>query len=79
MTNLISYLRFGGDRLNTQALKAEIVRNGMTQAEVAKAIGISPTTFWRKMKRRNFGLNEANALITLLHIENPADIFFGNK
>ena len=62
--------------MNIQALKAEIVRQGYTQAEVAKLIGISETTMSRRMQKENFGLDEAKKLIELLKIHNPQDIFF---
>lgn len=65
--------------MNTNALKAEIVKNGLTYEQTAKKIGISETTFWRRMRAGNFGLDEANRLIKLLGIENPAEIFFGEN
>lgn len=61
--------------MNVNALKAEFKRNGLTQAEVAKKIGISETTMSRRMKMQDFGLDEAERLIKLLHIQNPGDIF----
>ena len=61
--------------MNISALKAEFIKNGMTQAEVAKKIGISETTMSRRMKKQDFGLDEAERLIKLLHIQNPGDIF----
>lgn len=62
--------------MNVKALKAEIVRAGYTQAEVAKLIGISETTMSRRMNSKDFGLEEAEKLIKLLNIQNPQDIFF---
>ena len=62
--------------MNIQALKAEMVKCGYTQAEVAKMIGISETTMSRRMKEKNFGLDEAQKMIELLKIQNPQDIFF---
>ena len=61
--------------MNVNALKAEIVRNGYTIAQVAKMIGISETTMSRRRKKHDFGLNEAQRLIDVLHIQNPGDIF----
>lgn len=65
--------------MNTNALKAEFVKRGMTQAEVAKAIGMSCSTLNRKLKNGTFGLDEANDLIRCLKIENPERIFFGGN
>ncbi len=61
--------------MNVNALKAEFRKNGMTQAEVAKMIGMSETTMSRRLKKQDFGLDEAERLIKLLHIQNPGDIF----
>ena len=62
--------------LDRNALKAEMVRNGMTQKDIAKAIGISEKTFITRMKTGNFRFDEAQAIIDLLRIKNPAAIFF---
>ena len=61
--------------MNVNALKAEFKKNGMTQAEVAEKIGMSETTMSRRLKKQDFGLDEAERLIKLLHIQNPGDIF----
>ena len=62
--------------LNRNALKAEMVRNGMTQKDVAKAIGISEKTFINRMKKGNFRFDEAQVMVDLLRIKNPSTIFF---
>jgi DNA-binding XRE family transcriptional regulator len=65
--------------LKTNELKAEIVKNGYTQREVAKLIGLSPKTFYSKMKKGTFGLDEAKALIKILKIDDPITIFLSEK
>lgn len=65
--------------LDRNALKAEIVRNGLTQKEVAKALGISEKTFISRMRRGVFGTDEAEKMIKVLDIKNPVDIFFADK
>ena len=65
--------------MNVNALKAEVVRNGLTMAQVAKLIGISKTTMSRRLKKQDFGLDEAERLIDVLHIQNPGDIFLPKK
>lgn len=65
--------------MNVNALRAEIVRNGYTVAQVAKLIGISETTMSRRLKKQDFGLDEAERLIDVLHIQNPGDIFLPRK
>lgn len=64
--------------LNRNALKAEIVKNGLTQKEVAKMIGISEKTFISRMRNGSFGTDEAEIMIRELGIKNPAEIFFAN-
>lgn len=61
--------------MKTNDLRALIVKNGLTQQEVAKLIGISPKTFYRKMKRGIFGTDEVEKMIQILNIQNPAEIF----
>lgn len=65
--------------LDKNALRAEIVRNGLTQKEVAKMIGISEKTFITRMNRGAFGTDEAEVMIRELKIKNPARIFFANE
>ena len=57
-------------------LKGEIKSHGMTQADVAKAIGIHPVTFSKKLNKGVLNSNEMEALIKVLSIENPSKIFF---
>lgn len=64
--------------LDRNALRAEIVRNGKTQKEVAAIIGISEKTFITRMKRGVFGTDEAEKMISALNIQNPQAIFFAN-
>lgn len=65
--------------LDKNALRAEIVRNGLTQKDVAKIIGVSEKTFISRMHKGNFGTDEADKMIQALGIKNPADIFFANR
>ena len=62
--------------INANALKGQIVANGLTQEDMARIIGITPKTFYSKMKKGVFGSDEIQTMIDTLHIENPADIFF---
>lgn len=61
--------------MNTAKLRGIIAEKGFSQREVAKHIGITEKTFYTKMKKGVFGTDEASAMIQLLQIENPADIF----
>lgn len=62
--------------IRTDELRGIIAKNGYSQAKVAEAIGISPKTFYGKMNRGVFGSDEIELMIRLLHIDNPAAIFF---
>lgn len=61
--------------MNTAKLRGIIAEKGYSQREVAKHIGITEKTFYAKMKKGVFGTDEATAMIQLLQIDNPADIF----
>lgn len=65
--------------LDRNALRAEMARNGLTQKDLAKAIGISEKTFISRMKKGVFGTDEAQTMVELLHIDNPTAVFFANK
>lgn len=65
--------------IQTNELKALIVKCGMTQGEVAIKLGMTPKTFYAKMKRGVFGSDEIEGMIGILNIENPSEIFFNRK
>ena len=62
--------------VDTTKLKSVIVLNNMTQESVAKAIGLTPKTFYGRMKKGVFGSDEIEKLIDLLHIDDPMAVFF---
>lgn len=65
--------------LDKNRLRASWVAKGLTQAEVAKKIEMSPSTFNRKIKNGTFGTDEAQLLIELLDINDPQKIFFAKS
>lgn len=65
--------------LNERALKAEMVKHGYTQESLSKEMGISSRTFYNKCKSGNFGTDEIEKMIDLLHLDAPMDIFFAKK
>ena len=65
--------------INTGKLKGIIVESGYSQQDVANQIGITPKTFYEKMKKGVFGSDEMQMMIDMLHIEDPAAIFFAKK
>ncbi len=62
--------------MNIRLLKEQIVKNGLTQEDIAKELGISETVFNKRLKRGEFGSEDAQQLIRLLEIDDPVPIFF---
>ena len=62
--------------LDRNKLRGRIAEKEMTQEQVANEMGINPKTFSSKLKTGKFGLDEADKLIEILEIKNPAEIFF---
>ncbi len=62
--------------IDTNKLKGAIRSNGLTQAELAKKMGICSQTLSRKLNRGIFDSNEIQAMIVILHLEDPMSIFF---
>lgn len=62
--------------VDTDKLRGIIAERGLSQCRVAAQIGISPRTFYAKMKSKVFDSTEIEAMISLLSIEDPVCIFF---
>ena len=65
--------------MNTAKLRGIIAERGLSQRDVAKSIGISEKSFYTKMKKGVFGTDEADRMIELLKIKNPAAIFLNSE
>ena len=65
--------------IKTNELRGIIVKNGLSQSDVAAKIGITPKTFYEKMKIGVFGSDEIQIMIKELHIEDPMAIFFADE
>ena len=65
--------------VNTNKLRGVIAENGKSQTDVADMLGITPKTFYDRMKKGVFGSDEIQIMIDTLHIENPMDIFFAKE
>jgi len=65
--------------VDTNRLKGVIVQNGKTQGDVAERIGITPKTFYAKMKKGVFGSDEIEKMIDFLNIDDPMQIFFAKN
>ena len=62
--------------IDTSRLRGLIVERGYSQRKVAAELGVSETTFYNKMRAGVFSSTEISALIKLLDIRNPMEIFF---
>lgn len=62
--------------IDRNGLKGVIAKNGMSQSGVARILGITPKTFYDKMKKGVFDSDEIEIMIDRLGIENPVEIFF---
>ena len=62
--------------IKTNELKGVIAKNGFSQSDVAGMIGVTPKTFYEKMKAGVFGSDEIQIMIDRLHIDDPMSIFF---
>ena len=60
-------------------LRGLIAERELSQRKVAKMMLIAEKTFYNKMKTGNFLLSEAERLIDILDIEDPAAIFFAGE
>lgn len=65
--------------IRTDELKGVIAKNGYSQSDVAGMIGVTPKTFYEKMKIGVFGSDEIQIMIEKLHINNPISIFFAKE
>ena len=65
--------------IKTAELRGIIAKNGFSQSDVALKIGITPKTFYEKMKIGVFGSDEIQIMIDELHIDDQASIFFAKE
>lgn len=72
----MSKLQGGEKMINTKLLRAEFVKNGYTQKDIAKMLGKCEKTLTTRLKNGDLMCSEAQILIDELKIKNPAEIFF---
>ncbi|MDM8295070.1 DUF739 domain-containing protein [Enterocloster aldenensis] len=65
--------------IRTDELRGIIAKNGYSQSDIAVKIGITPKTFYEKMKNGVFGSDEIQTMIDELHIDDPMPIFFAKE
>ena len=64
--------------VDTRSLRAEMVRKGVTQEDLAKELNMTSRTFSSRMKKGVFGSDEIEKLVSILDIKDPMSIFFAN-
>lgn len=61
--------------IRTDKLRGVIAERGILGLILQEKIGITPKTFYEKMKIGVFGSDEIQIMIDELHIDNPIEIF----
>ena len=65
--------------VDTARLKGTIAEHNDSQSKLARAIGLTPQTFYKRMKKGVFGSDEIEIMIERYEIEDPMPIFFKPK
>lgn len=65
--------------LDRNALKAEIVKKGMNCVELSKKLGMTQGTFYKHMKKQDFGIDDCQKMIEILEIKEPESVFFARE
>jgi len=65
--------------VNTKELRGIFAKNGVSQSDVARMLGITPKTFYIRMRRGVFGSDEIQKMIDEYKIEDPMAVFFCPK
>lgn len=65
--------------IKVDKLRGIIAERRMSQADVATSLGITPKTFYEKMKNGVFGSDEIQKMIEILDIEDPMSVFFARE
>lgn len=62
--------------VDKRLLDGEIAKAGISRAELARRIGITPKTFYDKEKKGVFGSDEIVRIVSEIEIKEPVPIFF---
>ena len=65
--------------VQSNLIKAEAMRNGMSVADLARAIGVNPVTLYRKLRKGVLNSDEIEAIVEVCNIKDPMPIFFPKK
>lgn len=62
--------------IRTDKLAGLMAEKSYSKTAMAKALGITPNTFRRKLAKGVFDSNEISVMMELLDIEDPTPVFF---
>ena len=65
--------------MDVRKLKGVMAEKGFSGTKLAEATGMNVETMRRKLRTGKFGLDEAEKIAAVLHIDNPGTIFFASK
>lgn len=65
--------------IRTNILRGKMVENGYSAQQMAKELGITPQTFYAKMRKGIFNSDEMFKMVDLLKISDPVSIFFAHE
>lgn len=67
-------------KMNKYKLEEEMKKQGISKEKMCSELGISRSAFYRKCKgKTQFTLEEIQAIVKLLKLDSPVDIFFADK
>lgn len=64
--------------VNVSKIKGLMAEKSLSGVDLAKALKITPKTFYEKMKKGRFNSNEMETMTVVLDIRDPASIFFAD-
>lgn len=66
--------------MNKCRLEEEMKKQGVSKEKLCSELGISRSAFYRKCKgKTQFTLEEIQAIVRVLKLESPVEIFFADK
>lgn len=66
--------------MNKEKLEAAMKSAGISKAKMCEELGISRSAFYRKCREESqFTLEEIKAIVKILNLTSPMDIFFETK
>lgn len=64
--------------INRNKLLGIMAENNFTGKKIAEKLGMTPKTFYVRMKKGDFGCKEIEIMVETLNINDPMPIFFPN-